>query len=202
MASAVEILIANQALVLLGAARITDFTDGSVNGNTIDVMYEPTKEALLTEYPWKFAIKRVALTADATAPIFGRARRFALPADYLSPLAPYPEDNFEELDWIIESGFIITDDSSPLNFRYIYGVTDATLFDPLFKKALAARLALEMCEQITQSNTKLASISELYERAITLARQKNAFEQANHLPPPDRWITCRTMGRNNTRSWG
>lgn len=202
MASATEILIANQALVLLGASRITDFTDGSVNADTVTVMYEPTKEALLTEYPWKFAIKRVAITIDGTAPAFGRAGRYALPADYLSPLAPYPEDNYEELDWIIEGGYIITDDSTPLNFRYIYEVTDATLFDPLFKKALAARLALEMCEQITQSNTKLQSISEIYKEAIALARQKNAFEQANHLPPVDSWISCRTMGRNNTRTWG
>lgn len=209
-ASAAEIAIVNQALELLGASIITAFdTDpttassaSSPNAESACLHYVAVRNELLRSFPWKFAITRVQITADGTAPAFGRARRFALPADYLAPLAPYPEDNYEELDWIIEGAYIITDDSSPLDFRYIKVVTDTTTMDPLFKKAFALRLAINMCEAITQSNTKLANLSALYKETVAEARQLSAFEAVNHLPPPDVWVTCRTMGRNNTRTWG
>lgn len=196
-----EVTICNQALQLLGATTITSLSQSSVNAQACNLIYEDTRDALLSTYIWKFAIKRTQLTADVTAPAFGRARAFTLPVDYLAPLPPYPEDHPIDLDWIIEGGKIITDDSSPLDFRYIAQIDDADEMDPLFRKALSAALALELAEKITQSNTKLTNISALFDQAIQAARRKNAFEQVNPLPPTDDWVRMRQRGRDNTKSW-
>ena len=197
-----KITISNQGLLLLGASQITGFNDGSVNAEAIKLIYDDTRDSLLRTYPWRFATKRSQLTADVTAPVFGRARSFPLPGDYLAPLAPYPEDNFEQLDWIIEANSkLLTDDSSPLDFRYIAKIEDPDCMDPLFRKALSARLAVELAEQLTQSSSKLQNVAAIFDRTIGEARQLNAFEAVNHQPPLDEWITARQRGRDNTRNW-
>ena len=198
---ATDIAISNQGLQLLGASRIVGFNDGTVNGDAVGLIYEDTRDALQRDYPWTFCIKRVQLSTLGTTPLFDRARAFVLPGDYLSPLAPYPEANIEQLDWIIEAGQLITNDSSPLDFRYVAKVDDPDLFDPLFRKALSAALALELVEVITQSNTKLQNITSIFDRVISKAHKSNAIEKVNHLPPEDSWVSVRRKGRDNTRTW-
>lgn len=198
---ATETDIVNQGLLLLGASQIGSLSESSPNAIAANLIYADTRDALIRTYMWKFAIRRVQLNASGTPPIFGRSNAYDLPSDYLALLPPYPEDNLEQLDWIVENGQIVTDCSEPLDVRYIAQVTDTTKFDPLFRKALSAALALELAEQITQSNTKIANISTIFSNVVRDARQQNAFEQVNHLPPLDEWITVRQRGRDNTKTW-
>src|SRR4051812_14590513 len=107
MASQVE--ICNRALQKLGAKRIAAITEDSVNGRACNLAYTAVLESELQDHPWSFAIERFALSADATAPAWGRARSFTLPSNHLRLCAPYPEDNYAERDWIIEGNKILTD---------------------------------------------------------------------------------------------
>lgn len=197
-----EVGIVNQALQLLGAASITALTDADdVNAVAANLIYEDTRDSLLRSYPWKFATKRTQITANTVAPAFGRARSFNLPDDYLAPLPPYPENHDINLDWIIEGEQILTNDSSPLDFRYTSQITDPDEMDPLFRKALSAQLAVELAEQLTQSNTKLANVAAIFDEAIATARRISAFEAVNHDPPVDEWVRNRQRGRDNTKNW-
>ncbi len=65
------------------------------------------------------------------------------------------------------------------------------MFDSCFAEAFSAMLALETCEELTQSNTKLQSAGQFYKDAIDDAKQRNAFEQRPMNPPIDSWITQR-----------
>jgi len=94
-------------------------------------------------------------------------------------------------DWKLEDGFIRTNDDAPLEIRYVSRVTDPNKFDALFIEALSARLAMEMCEQLTQSNAKRQLAMQEYQDSIREARKHNAFENPPVEAPDGSWITSR-----------
>lgn len=190
MASKVE--IANRALQILGAKRIVSLTEDSRNARAINAAFEPVKRAELRKHPWCFAIRRVQLAASSTAPAFTKGNSFPLPSDFIRLLPPDPEDNMNDLDWNIEGRNIITNDSAPLDVRYIYDVTDVNEMDVLFRESLAAKLAEQLCEEITQSNTKVATAGVFYKDVLAEARRTNAIEKVSDEPPEDEWVTCRS----------
>lgn len=189
MASVVE--ICNRALQKVGAARITTITEDSVAARACNALYEPLRDAELRNHNWGFSIKRRALAADSTAPAFTKDNQYTLPAECLYVLPPDDEDNRNDLDWIIEDGKIVTNDSAPLNIRYVAQVTDPNKMDPLFREALATKMAFELCEELTQSNTKKESLREDYKEIIVRARRRNAIENKAQEPPEDTFLTCR-----------
>ena len=89
MASNVE--IANRALQMLGAERITSLTEDSVNARAVNAAFEPVKLAELRKHTWSFAVTRAQLAASATAPLFTKTTSYPLPSDFIRLLAPDPE---------------------------------------------------------------------------------------------------------------
>lgn len=186
-----EVDIANRALQKLGAERIVSLTQDSENARACNLAYSIVRDAELRNHPWNFAIKRAQLAVDATAPAFGPANSYTLPSDCLRLLPPDVSDNFNTHDWQIEGRKILTDDAAPLQIRYVCRVTDTAQYDSLFIEALSCALAQELCEQLTQSNSKAQIIRSDYLGAIRAARKQNAFENISAEPPTDTWITCR-----------
>lgn len=189
MASTVE--ICNRGLQLLGAARITNLNDASVSARAMNVAFDPIRLNELRRHTWNFAIKRAQLAASATAPPFGRTNKFPLPSDFLRLLPPDADQNWNSRDWKIENGHIVTDDSAPLNIRYVADITDANTMDSAFREALSHALAIATCEEITQSNTKAARVQDGYDEVVSDAKRINAIENAPQDPVEDTFITCR-----------
>lgn len=189
MASEVE--ICNRALQMVGASRISVLTDNNPRAQECNRAYEPIRDAELRAHPWAFAIRRKSLAADSDSPSFGRENAFQLPSDFLRLQPLYPEDNDWDQDWLIEGRKIYTDDESPLKIRYVARIEDPNTFDPLFREALAAKIAEAICEPLTQSNTKMARVQNDYTRYIREARRTNAIERPAQEPPTDPWITAR-----------
>lgn len=188
-----EVDICNRALQKLGADRITSLTQNSVNARACNLAYEHVRDAELRKHPWNFAITRTTLAEDATAPSFGYAAQFTLPVDCLRLLPPDPlSSNFNYLDWKIEGRKILTDEETSLEIRYIKREEDTGMFDALFTEALSCAIAVELCEELTQSNTKAQIVRDDYIKAIREARKMNAFENHSEEPQTDKWITCRT----------
>lgn len=186
-----ETQIANLALGRLGARRITSLTDGTEEANVVRLFYFDARDQLLEEYNWDFAILEAVLAADATAPLFDRANRFQLPSDYLRMLRPYPERNQITLDWIVQSGFIYTNDTAPLNIRYLAQINDPTRFSPSFRTALSLRLAADACEHLTQSNSKKDALLKEFEVAIANAKRIKAIQAVPMDSPMDTWLLAR-----------
>lgn len=163
--------------------------------------YEPVRLQLLRSHWWSFAIKRATLAASATPPAFGKANSFPLPPDFLDLVPGDPTFGANGggpisgppaiTDWQIEGFAIVTNDQAPLQLRYISSAITESLFDPCFAEAFSADLAAMTCEELTQSNTKLASAGQVYDRAIELAKQRNAFENRPVQPQLDSWISAR-----------
>lgn len=183
--------ICNSALLKLGAKRISDIDDDAVNARACRDCYERLRNAELRKHIWNFAIARATLPAESAAPEWGRARAYQLPSDFLRLAPDYEEDTYLEKDWVIEAKFIYSDDVSPLRIRYIKRVADTTTFDPLFDEALASKMADEMAEALTQSNTKKAAAATDYKEAIAEAKRVNGIEKRPQVAPPSEWISRR-----------
>jgi hypothetical protein len=186
-----EVDIANRALQKLGAERIVSLTQDNENARAVNACYDSVRDAELRSHPWNFAISRVQLAADSTAPSFGFATSYTLPSDCLRVLPPDPLYNYNSHDWQIEGRKILTNDSGALNVRYIKRETDPNQYDAIFIEALSCKLAVELCEQLTQSNTKAQIIRDDYIRAMREARRLNAFENVSAETFEDTWITAR-----------
>lgn len=118
-------------------------------------------------------------TADAwwvRVPLFGRNSRFSLPAAYVRMAPREPVYSEYPLDWTLEGRYLMTDDVGPLYLRYVSSAAAVADYDPLFAEAIAARMAFDLCETITNSETKKASLHQIYLNAVKLARQQNAIE--------------------------
>jgi len=189
MASEVE--ICNRALQRLGAKTIVSLTEASKNARQCNLAYNPVRLKMLADHNWAFATQRAQLAADATAPEFGRANAFELPADYVRIADDYPEDNFNSIDYVVEGRKILTDFDAPLEIRYIADITDPNLMDPIFREALSMNLANELVEVITQSNTKKLGIERDLKKVIAQARRRNAIQTVSAEPPIDTWETAR-----------
>lgn len=94
-------------------------------------------------------------------------------------------------DWEFGENYIITIDSGVIVFRFGADVADPTQFDPMFVEGLAARIAFEVCEPLTQSGSKLQAIAGEYKQFMSEARTVNGIEEGPTQPPEDDYIECR-----------
>lgn len=171
MASDVE--VANAALAKLGEPGLLSFADDSVAGRLASRTFADIRDTLLREYPWNFATKRASLAAEVATPLWGFARQYPVPPDFLRLLEM---ENPNKWDYNIEGGKILTDLTPPLNIRYIRRVEAVDEMDLNFREALAARLAAEWAESLTQTTTVTEQMNALYTQKLRIARAADGQE--------------------------
>jgi hypothetical protein len=185
--------IANRALSKVGEQRVSNVdTDNVKAAKVISSMWDIIRDAMLTAYPWNFAVTRTQLAKDATSPAWGYQNRYALPSDFLSLLeVRYNSEYTIETDSVTGGLYILTDEDAPLYIKYIKRVTNTGEFDPLFVEALATRLAFEACEELTQSNTKKQVLFEELRINIKEAYASDSIQEAPVLRQQDEWLLSR-----------
>ena len=94
-------------------------------------------------------------------------------------------------DWTIEGDYLVTQDSGPLPLRFVADLTDVRRMDDMFCEGFAARIAMEVCEPITQSGSKLGNIAKIYDEWISRAKTANGIETGSDDPPDDDYLTVR-----------
>lgn len=199
MASNVE--IANSALTKLGAARITTLSDNSKSAREINAVFELRRNHLLRSHNWSFAMERTTLPALTDTPAWGYSYLYQLPTDcvrvvqvndiWIIPgLADYNSGPDSE-PYKITGRRIETDFGAPLKLRYVKRVTDAGTFDDAFVEVLASDLAYQVCEALTQSNTKAEKARADLRQALLEAIRANAIELPPEAIPDDSWVMSR-----------
>jgi hypothetical protein len=192
-----QIDIVNWALIKLGSeTRITALTDNNKPARIMSPLWDVVRQAELRAHFWSFAIMRASLPSGGTAPTWGYANNFPLPTGYLRMVqvndiyaVPSLMDYVQGDNslYAIEGKNIVTDLGAPLKIRYIADVADPGQFDALYSEGLAAKLAFEACESITQSNTKKAALAEDYKAIIRRAVLTNAIERPPQSIADDSW---------------
>lgn len=204
--TAVEIV--NMALTMLGEGHIVSLSDNVKPAREANYIYSTTKDALLGGYNWSFAKTRAALTASATPPAFEYALAYDLPADCLRVL--FVGDYYVGMDltdyrgaptelFTIEGRQILTDlgtmtppsSDNNINIKYIKQEDDVTKFSANFVSALVAKLAENLAEPLTQSETKRARAESAFRNELRMAIRANAIELPPQKLADDEWILSR-----------
>ena len=193
--------IINRALQLLGYKPVGSIQDNDRGARAMNRAYYSVLYKELRSNFWGFAVTRASLAANATPPLFGANYAYPLPGDFLDLAPPDPmfsanaggpvAGNMTQNDWRIEEGQILSDMAPPLQIRYITSNLTESQFDASFAEAFAAALAVQTCEELTNSNAKIATAGKIYDDAIELAKQRNAFESRPMKAPVSLWLSKR-----------
>ena len=113
------------------------------------------------------------------------------PKGDINPWLGGPAGNTQS-DWTYYGGaYFTTWDFGPIVYRFCADVVDVTQFDPMFCEGLAARIGMEVCRTLSQSNADVQEIKQAYALAMREARTVNAIEAGFSAPPQDEFITVR-----------
>lgn len=187
-----KIGVINRGLQILGQPSIASLNENSRGAKSMLRAYDSIFISELEAHTWNFAIKRASLAAAATPPIFGKSNYFPLPADFLY-LAPDETTMYNPFnrDFNIEGHAIVTDLGAPLDIRYVSLDVSESDFSATFAEVLSAALAMATCEELTNSNSKMQTVSALYDKAVKTAKRRNDFQNAPIKSPTCSFIAVR-----------
>ncbi len=180
--------ICNIALTWLGADHITSIEDEAIEARMLKANYYLARDATLEAHEWSFAIKRFIPTRTVADPVWGAANRFSVPSDIIRVLrveagggilggydSLHSIDRRPEADWLIESGYIITN-ADAIVCKAIRRIEDEGIYSPLFVHAFAAHLAMLMAYPLTESDTKFRAMSALYTLKLKDAKSRDGLQ--------------------------
>jgi hypothetical protein len=165
--------VANQAIMALGGTKIVDFTDETDLAKAVASGYNTWRDDLLESRDWSFAIKRVALVENTTAPTFGYDHAYDLPAS--CPRVINTDD--QSYPYRIEGDQLLTDADS-VKIAYVAGGMDEINPDNWSKKFLdlfVARLKAELAP-LTPRADQTAQFWALYSAKL---KDTGGKEQVN-----------------------
>jgi hypothetical protein len=125
---------------------------------------------------------------------------YLLPAGYLRVAPQNPKPGMNPLggpsgvsfdDWQFERGYLVTAQTGTITLRFVGDITDVSLFHGMFCEALALRIALEVCETVTQSAAKVQTIAASYKKFEGDAKAIDGIEDGFIDAPDDDYLTVR-----------
>lgn len=149
-ASAVELV--NEALTRIGADTISSLeAEESPTAAIATSLYQPTVDRLLSEFPWRFATKRVQLSRLAAAPPDPWTYQYALPAGTLRVIrTDQRRENFDLYRADDTGNRVLYSDRSEVWADVVVSIEDGGLFPAHFEEALVAKLAATLAMPITR----------------------------------------------------
>lgn len=174
----------------------TVFTQGGGNSQWMQVGGSASPAGVgLSMLPVTYPIGTGPVSQPSTANLY------RLPGNYLrvAPQDPKaggtsvlgaPSELFYK-DWKFENQFLVSREVAPIFFRFIADTTDVTAFDDMFCEGLAARIAEEVMETLTQSTAKLQMVRTIYEKLMTEARLVSGIETGAEEPAMDDFLAVR-----------
>lgn len=146
MATAVS--VCSNALLMLGAGSINDFTEDNDRAKLASNLYPQVRDAMLRSHPWNCAVARVALAPMVEIPAFDYPLQFAVPDNWLRTLQVGQHDN--EVDHRHEGRRILSF-SDPLYLRYIFRNEVEASWDSMLVHAVSLLMKAAMAYPITKS---------------------------------------------------
>jgi hypothetical protein len=163
--------IQNRALTLLSADRIQTDNNTSEQARKMNAIYDSTRDAMLSEHNWNFAMKERQLSLLSDEPIKDDWDYvYQLPSDCLRVL------NIEgDYQFAIYSNKLYTN-TDDVRILYVSRETDPNRFSAGFIKALAARLAADLAFGITQNATIATNMDAVAIRDLKEAKWSDSQE--------------------------
>ncbi len=171
-----DVALCSRALIRLGAAPITSFSDGTAESEIAGALYGPTRDAVLSAYTWSFASGQVNLTALSTAPVADYQNAFQLPNDFLRAISAGQGGRGRGLNYRIARGALHTD-AEDVVLTYIFRPEEEE-FPPYFDMVLIARLAAEFCIPVTENTSRADALYRIADVEYARAKQIDAQQDS------------------------
>ncbi len=171
-----DVALCSRALIRLGAAPITSFDDGTAESEIAGALFGPTRDAILSAYPWTFASGQVNLVKLSESPLADYQNAFALPIDFLRAISAGQGGRGRGLNYRIARGALHTD-AEEVVLSYIFRPEEEE-FPPYFDMVMIARLAAEFCIPATENTSRADALFRLAETEFTRARQIDAQQDS------------------------
>ena len=151
--------ICSDALILLGAAPISSFTEGSDGAQACDRLYPDLRDNIIANYMWSWSVQKVQLSRLSTNPLDEWKYAYQLPGDMLSGvIALFPNNSTNQSS--AKYGWEIYGDQLYTNFDKVYIDYQSTVseskmpvyFVRLLRTALAAELGFVITDQLSKSD--------------------------------------------------
>lgn len=166
--------IANLALSWMGQGLINSFSDNQTEAKVMEANYELSRDKVLGDYAWTFALERQTMAALADGPAWGRDNRFLIPSDVIRVHRVYRPNlssqgitpgDLSPATWERQGRYILSPENT-IWAEFIMKVTDAGQFSPGFVHALAARMAADTCMTLTENRQLLVDLEDLYDKKL------------------------------------
>lgn len=197
MTAITETSICNMALGWVGARSITSLSENSPEARACVQFYDMAREQTLRDHPWNFAQVRVALASIDVPdeyPEYGYA--YSWPTDCLRALkvrntAGIEEDFEVALSTVGGTRMILTNAEKAV-LIYTKNVTNVSVFDPLYARALARRIAADIGKVFFKNNQQtMQELETYYLNEIRKAQTQDAGEGKAETVDESAWITAR-----------
>lgn len=191
MASTSNVDIVNRGFAKIDARQISAFSDKIKEGDLATLFYETTRDELLAEHPWRFAMTRVQLSQ--TTAVSGWDYAHTLPSDLIKIVEMADNNNFYGSAVFAHhrEGNTILSYSSTVWLRYVYRFINVTLMPPLFQEALVLRFASYVGPHLDRSRAQSEAHYEQSERTLSKAKSSEAQEEPHEPFPESSWVTTR-----------
>jgi hypothetical protein len=183
-----KVQIANLALIHVGGQAITSLTENTNEARAVNQVYSLIRDAVLSDHPWNFAIKRIIPGLDAGTPIYGFTNRFDLPTDYLRLVEIEGNPDYKI------SGQFIETDGTVIKIKYVAENDNPVEYDAMFVTAFGLRLAATIAERLTQSSTLAEKLMEAYIQALRDAKSVDAQSDQPDDLETNEWLDARSAG--------
>lgn len=168
------IALCSRALLMIGAASLSSFDDGTAEAEVAANLFPSLRDALLSSHPWNFATRTAWLARLAEAPAADFEAAFALPDDCLRALSAGLGPASRGLVYRV-AGRALHCDGDVVVLRYLARVGEES-FPAFFDQALIARLAAEFCLPLTESTSRAEFLIRLADEEARRARLIDAQE--------------------------
>lgn len=172
--------LANQALTILGAKRLTSLTDSTAHAKLVNEIIDDTIKEVMIDGAFSSTIRRASLNVTSNTPVYEYTYEYQLPTNpkclrvveleeiqfnYLQYSAGYEADTGYRIE-----GDKLLSDTSTAKIKYIAYITDTGSYDAALNMAIKARLAADLAYPITGSSTLADRLYAKYERVLARAK--------------------------------
>ena len=152
-----DLSICSDALILLGAAPLSSFTEGTDAAQACDRLYPDLRDSLLSRYPFSWSYIKVQLGRLSTTPINEFKYAYGLPGNMLSGVQAVFETSSTNQQ-PINDGWEIYGQELYTNLESVYidyqESVDESKMPHYFVQLLRTSLASELAITITDQSTK------------------------------------------------
>lgn len=164
-----DIDIINRALRLIKEKPISNINDNTPTARCVRDIYPQVKRLTLCLHPWNCATKSVHLTDFRNNEAGQLQYHHLLPQDCLKLVEVHPS-----MLWHREGNKLLSNNKT-LDVVYVADVQSHEIDDNVIR-VIAARLAFEAAESISQSSNIANAMYNLYEKELSSAKQIDANE--------------------------